>query len=143
LTETTTPTPKVFTGFLTFTAGSSGNVISVKPTSSSQIGLYKLTLTQTNTKGTASVVITALDLTVNCRVTSLPALSLTTAQRTYALGSAAKTLDFTDSTINPMTQTPACDYTWTTQTFAWSGLPAWITTTTSASGVANAVLNFA
>lgn len=42
-----------------------------------------------------------------------------------------------------MTQTPACDYTWTTQTFAWSGLPAWITTTTSASGVANAVLNFA
>jgi hypothetical protein len=115
----------------------------VLPTLSSQIGVYTLNLTQTNTYGNTPLTFTALTLTINCRITSLPALSLTDPQKTYALWSAAKTLDFTDSTINPMTQTPVCGYTWTTQTFAWTGLPTWVTTSTSASGVANAVLNFA
>ena len=102
-----------------------------------------MSLKQDNTKGTATVTYLALNLSINCRVTSLPSLVLTDAQKTYALGSAAKTLDFTDSTINPMTQTPLCNYTWTTNTYSWTNLPSWITTSTSTSGHANAVLNFA
>ena len=139
MTETTSPTAKVYTAFISV----SNNVITVTPTLAAQIGLWKMSLKQDNTKGTATVTYLALNLSINCRVTSLPSLVLTDAQKTYALGSAAKTLDFTDSTINPMTQTPLCNYTWTTNTYSWTGLPSWITTSTSTSGHANAVLNFA
>lgn len=45
--------------FITFTAGASGNVITVTPTTAN-IGTFHLRLTQTNTKGTPSVVVNAL-----------------------------------------------------------------------------------
>jgi hypothetical protein len=65
--------------FITFTAGASGNVISVLPTSSAQVGVYNLRLTQTNTYGNTPLTFTALTLTVNCRVTGLSDLVLTDA----------------------------------------------------------------
>ena len=109
--------------FITFTAGATGNVITVKPTTSAQIGTYALVLTQTNTYGTASKTFTAMNLTVNCIVTGLSDLVLTDAQKKYNLYDAAKTLDFTDVGISPMTQTPACGYTFTSSAFTWTGLP--------------------
>ena len=109
--------------FITFTAGATGNVITVKPTTSAQIGTYALVLTQTNTYGTATKTFTALNLTVNCRVTNLSDLVLTEEQKKYNLYNVSKTLDFTDVGISPMIQTPACGYTFTSAAFTWTGVP--------------------
>ena len=65
--------------FITFSSGASGNVISVLPTTSAQVGVYDLRLTQTNSFGTTPLTFTALTLTVNCRVTGLSDLVLTDA----------------------------------------------------------------
>ena len=118
MTETTSPTAKVFTAFISV----SNNVLTVTPTLAAQIGLWKMTLKQDNTKGTATVTYLALNLTINCRVTALSDLVLTDAQKTYNLYDASKTLDFTDVGISPLTQTPACGYTFTSA-FTWTGVP--------------------
>ena len=85
----TTPTPKVYSAFISV----SNNVLTVTPTLAAQIGLWKMTLKQDNTKGTATVTYLALNLSINCRVTSLSDLVLTTDQKKYNLYDASKTLD--------------------------------------------------
>ena len=118
MSETTSPTPKVYSAFISV----NNNVLTVTPTLAAQIGLWKMTLKQDNTKGTATVTYLALNLSINCRVTILSDLVLTTDQKKYNLYDASKTLDFTDVGISPMTQTPACGYTFTSA-FTWTNVP--------------------
>jgi hypothetical protein len=63
-----------------------------------------LKLTQTNTKGTASVVVNALRLRVNCVIASLANLNVPVeADRTINLFLAPKELDFSTAALNPAT----------------------------------------
>ena len=79
---------------------------------------------------------------VDCIVTSIADLAIADDERTYALYSAAGTVDFGKSSNAPGTQTPSCNYT-LSRTFTWTDLPSWITKTPNGSNEANAVLNFA
>ena len=89
--------------FITFTAGATGNQIVIAPTSAN-IGTYRLRLTQTNTKGTPSIVVNALQLRVNCIITTVANLvAPAEADRTINLFLGPKEIDFSLSALNPAT----------------------------------------
>jgi hypothetical protein len=100
-------------------------------------------LTQTNTKGTPSILVNALQLRVNCVISSVANLvAPAQADRTINLFLGPKEIDFSAAGLNPATQTPTCGYTWTAKTYTWTGISSfnYITTATSSTGHANGLL---